>query len=383
MTRILIASVTAANERVLRSHIATIRWQKLPPDVSVDLFYAYDPTSDAKATLESEGVECFPAPPKPANASYAVSDDTHHWSVPTFHWLAQAKQKILDHAREKRYDAVWLVDSDLLCDPTTLASLLACEKPIVSAVFWTKWQPDAPLLPQVWLRHPYEMNDGRRQTHEFLGDLYRRRLVPVAGLGACTLIRADVLDRVRFWPLVDGLPQHSMWQGEDRHFCVTAARNHVSLWADAWPDIFHVYRPQDEFRMQAWLEQASLRRSDLCASDDPEDRAAADAPWIGDWVSFTVETMHEPVPLKEHVRGRLGQVRVLPEIEAALADMRVGDDRLVTLRYPLWYDIPAARGRETTLRVRLLDVKPCSLRATTKEPSPASIATTPMEVVTS
>ena len=345
MFRVLAGAVTNAPPEILRAHLDTIRWQQVN-DVAVDLCYIADPAlPEESAEVLSSVARVLPAKPKPAEAEYAITSTTHHWTIPTFHWLAREKQRLLDLAVEERYDAVWLVDSDLLCGPDTLASLLASEKPVVSAVFWTRWTPGAAPLPQVWLRQPYELDGKGWKAHEFLEALANRQLVRVGGLGACTLIRTDVLDRVGYWPLVEGLPSHGMWQGEDRHFCIRAQRAHVELWADAWPDIFHVYRPEDVEKIPDALER--LNQSFM-------------SPRMGDLVSFTVEPCEEPAlaDYKEHVRGRLGQLKLLTELEQCILDMMVGDERLVSIQFPHWYPIPQYRGRKRTLRVRLIGAKP-------------------------
>lgn len=347
--RVLVASVTRAEPAVLRAHLQTILWQQLPKSVSIDLLYITDPalSDDAAMVLAAAGVRTMRASPKPQGAEYAVDSETHRWTIPTFHWLAREKQRLLDLAVQERYDALWLIDSDLLCAPDTLHSLLATEKPVVSAVFWTRWTPDSPPLPQVWVTHPYGFQGRGIEQHEFLRKLASRELVRVGGLGACTLIRAEVFDRVSFWPLIDGLPTHGMWQGEDRHFCIRAERNHVELWADAWPDVWHCYRPED-------VEQIEQRLFDL----QPGQEFAT--PRVGDLVSLTFEPCEEPAIAGhvQHVRGRLGALPILPELEAVVKEMRVGDERFIRVNFPLWYPLEPYRGNSRTVRVRLLSAKP-------------------------
>lgn len=349
--RILVASVTNRGSEVIAPHIASIRALDLPPRVEASYIYISDAAPPESVKLLTDaGATVFPALPKPADAGYAVTETTHEWNLATFAWLAREKQRLLDLAVEERFDAVFLVDSDLVLGPETLASLVYAAKDIVSAVFYTRWQPSAPPLPQVWLSHPYDFK-GRSGTtflepHEFLGRLARRDLMEVGGLGACTLIRTAVLDRVGFFPLVEGLPSGGMWQGEDRHFCVRAARSHVSLWADAWPDIVHLYRPSDV----ATISEA------LAAQPKRVSRAS----W-GDAVSAILEPLEEPelakMGFRHHLRGRVGQMKVLPEIEEALLSTDVGDERIVKVRFPEWWGVPPLRGATKSILLRVLDAK--------------------------
>jgi hypothetical protein len=345
MIRILAGSVCKQDYEVLKAHVATMEWQT--GKYRVDLCFVDDNDDEACTALLKEKAKYYlKANPKPQGAEYAVTSETHHWSRPMFSWLAEEKQRILDIAEEERYDAVLLVDSDLLLSPDTLDSLWNAKKPVVSGVFWTKWTKDAPPLPQVWLAHPYELQGMGVEAHEFLGAISERQLQRVAGLGACTLIRADVLGRVGYWPLVDGLPEWGMWQGEDRHFCVKAQRNHVDLWADSWPDIWHCYRPED--RKDIEWQLAALR---------PTIRMA---PLVGDLVSFTLEPLEEPnlAGYTEHVRGRLGAIRMLPQIEEALQTMRAGEEMMLRVAFPRWYPVAQYRGQARLVRLKLLHCKP-------------------------
>ena len=346
--KILAASVTNRDADVIAPHIASIRALELPANVTVDLAYISDnASSESLALLRDAGARIAEAYPKVAGEAYGVTEVTHEWNVPTFAWLAREKQRLLELAVEEGYDAIFLVDSDLVLGPETLSSLIAARKQIVSAVFWTRWIPDAPPMPQVWLSHPYEMHgrSGIRhlQAHEFLARLAHKHLVEVGGLGACTLISADALRKgVGFFPLLPGLPQHGMWQGEDRSFCIRAAQLHVPMWADAWPDITHLYRPSD-----INLPRVVAPRKSVAA--------------LGDWVSFTLETLEEleviRMDRREHVRGQVGRLRVLPEIERALLTVPVGDEQIVRVTFPAWWPLPEYRNKCKSILLRMIDAK--------------------------
>lgn len=341
--RILIASVTNRDASILTPHIESIKRLRTPKGVTFDLAYISDGLSDDNARiLLDAGARVSEALPKPPEAIHDVGETTTEWSIPTFGWLAREKQRLLDLAAEEAYDGIFFVDSDLVLGEETLVSLVAAQKDVVSAVFWTKWQPDAPSLPQVWMRHPYEF-DGRGQTaDDFLRKLDGKALTRVGGLGACTLISASVFDRVRWFPLMEGLPTGGMWQGEDRHFCIHAERNHVELWADAWPDVFHIYRPSDVDHISDFAFGAHVFE-----------------PAVGDWVSITLEALEERelFGFRAHLRGRLGALDVLPEIESALRGMYVGDSQVVKVSFPVWWSIEAYRGKTRNVLVRLVDAK--------------------------
>lgn len=341
--KILLASLSNAPDEVFRLHFESVQAQKLPKGITLDYAYISDGLSEASESLVTDaGGQVAAALPKPDDASYSVTETTHEWSEPAFGWMAMEKQRLLELAKEEDYDAIFFVDSDLMLGPDVLESLVYSHKDCVSAVFWTRWMPDQPMLPQVWMRHPYEFDGKGVASHEFLERLNQKDLMRVGGLGACTLIRASVFDRVRWYPLVPGLPTHGMWQGEDRHFCVRAAMGHVELWADAWPDIFHIYRPSYVEAAKRW--QAAK----------PVDR-----PEVGDWVSLVIEALEEPelMSRRGHVRGRLGNLNVLPEIEKLVSEMYVDQHRVVEVEFPAWWKVASYRGKKKNLLVRLIGAK--------------------------
>jgi hypothetical protein len=146
-----------------------------------------------------------------------------------------------------------------------------------------------------------------------------------------------------------------MADGEDRHLCERARRLHLPLLADSWPDIYHAYHPAEYADIPAQL--ARLNRP---SCETP--------PASGDFVSCKLE-VNEPVPHPQnpvqlqyvgpqYVRGRIGSLEVLPELEEALASMTVGERRIVHLHYPAHYEYGPLRGQSRIVTVTLLDAKP-------------------------
>lgn len=346
MIRVLVGAPVRQDIAVLEAHLKTITAQRVP-GVELEYLYINDAEEDLKfATvelLEAYGIRHINAYERGRDAHYAVGDRTHHWTVGAFQHLAFEKQRILNEAYKGNYDAVWLVDTDLVVGPGTLRSLWECDKEIVSAVFWTQWDSEPPALPQVWVRHPYGFEGAGWKEHEFLRALARHELVRVRGLGACTLIRRSALEAgVGFHPLLEDLPQGGMWQGEDRHFCIRAERLHVPMWADAWPVVEHLYHPLQ--RTPEYIEE-TLKMLENSGR--------------GDWVNVTLESLEESefIGHKEHVRGRISNLHLLPEVEDALREMSVGEERIVRARFPAWSEIPHYRNQQKTFRVKLIDAR--------------------------
>jgi hypothetical protein len=283
---------------------------------------------------------------RPPGAEYFSGEDTTHWQEATFGYLAQLRNRLIQATLEGGYDYLFMVDTDLLLDPRTLQSLIECRQPIVSGVFWTQWMSNAPFQPQVWLHHPYGLQGRGYEEHEFIKKLSDRQLTQVWGLGACTLFSREVLEAgLNYDPLPD-LPSGGMWQGEDRHFSVKAERAHIPMHADAWPDIYHVYRPSDDENIEQAMNQ--LR--------EPKQVRAK----VGDMVSMRLSPLQEPNlgEYSMHLRGRVGQIECVPELEVTMLDMKVGDDRLMQISFPYWYPIDVYRNQKRTVRVEMLDIRP-------------------------
>ncbi|MDR6554654.1 glycosyltransferase [Paenibacillus qinlingensis] len=186
------------------------------------------------------------------SGNYYRDQLTHHWNDKLIWKVAVFKNRIIEHALENDYDALLLIDSDLLLRPETLDKLLESDKSIISEIFWTHWQTNSIPLPQVWVSDEYIMFEriGREvlskeqeivRQHRFLARLRQPGVYEVGGLGACTCIRKDALQKGVNFNKINNL---SFW-GEDRHFCIRAQVLGFSLFVDTHYPAFHIYRETD------------------------------------------------------------------------------------------------------------------------------------------
>jgi GT2 family glycosyltransferase len=200
-------------------------------------------------------------------SEYRQDEVTHHWREDLIWKVAGFKDLLIELALENDMDYIFLVDSDLVLSPYTLEHLVGCDKEIVSEVFWTSWQPDQLLLPQVWSRGEYELaprrreeklteEEAHRRTLEFIRNAYQPGIRQVGGLGACTLIRRSALSRGARFAEIDNL---TYW-GEDRHFCIRARALGIELWADTTCPPLHLYRESEIPRVHDYIEWASRDR---------------------------------------------------------------------------------------------------------------------------
>ncbi|MFO1031753.1 MAG: glycosyltransferase [Planctomycetota bacterium] len=190
---------------------------------------------------------------------YRKDEYGHVWNDELIWKVARFKDTLLDHARRRGHDGVFLVDSDLVLHPRLLHHLIRQGVDVVSEVFWTRWAPGMPDRPQVWLRDQYTMHHQRRdevltqeeidrRKQQFFQELLRPGLHRVGGLGACTLLsRRALLAGVNF----QAIPNLGLW-GEDRHFCIRAAVLGLSLHADTCYPPLHVYRQSELPRVEVF-----------------------------------------------------------------------------------------------------------------------------------
>ena len=362
-TRILCGTTVRKPATVLRFYLASLAAQVLPPNVELHPIFVDDNT-DAESSKLLREFELGGRAAIVTRAEVASVQDfsdahpqTHQWSPSAMLRVGRSKDWILDYARRLDFDAVWFVDADLICEPRTLTNLLAAPGPITTAVYWTRWSAGGTetrkvyAAPQVWLKHPYELAGAGYAEHEFRDRLARRQMTKVAGYGACTLISKHALHAgVAFAP-VPGVSLDGLMAGEDRHFCIRAQRLHLDGWACPWSDIFHVYHPSDVERAPAYA--ARLGAPGLVRAK------------FGDLANVTIQPI-EPVPWQgggwtavppQYVRGRLGAVALMPELEEAIYDMTVGETRTVPVHFPVSYPVPYYQGRRRLIRVTLNDVR--------------------------
>lgn len=347
----------------LSAYLASLAWQSLPPNTRIVPVFVADftpPQADAEVYLRewtlSRGGEILRSVPS-AVGDFTDTGATHNWSLEATRRCAANKNKIIQRALQLGADYLFLADADLILDKQCLAQLLADEKPIVTAVYWTKWLRSTKetqkqfSMPQVWLLNPYGLSGRGMDDAEFRTKLVSRELQRVWGFGALTLISRRVLETgLDFSPHPDA-PQDGLNAWEDRQFCWKAERMHIDAWADSYPDVFHIYDSElDVPKIPAMLERLGQEHPTQAK--------------LGDLVSLTLEAL-EPVPTprgptvvpKQYPRGRLGQIPLMPEIEETILTMQRGETRTIPVHFPINHGLAYFRGRRRLIRITLQDVK--------------------------
>lgn len=365
--RIVVGTTVRKPLPILKAFLDSLAWQELPPHTVLEPCFVPDFAPDQRDALEylmrwvneRGGTLLQGAPATQQDFSDAPGVDSHQWGPTAMARVAYNKNLIIQFALNAKADALWFADADLIMDRTTFASMDACDLPITSAVYWTRWTrqrnetQQVPAQPQVWLTHPYGLDGRGMDATEFRAKLLNRGLHRVWGFGACTLIQRKVLEAGVNFEYLPDVPRDGLMAGEDRHFCIKAERMHIPAYADCWPDIFHIYHADEDVQKIPEMEGR-------LGSHHPKHSV------LGDLVSVRLRPL-EPLPLgpgryqqvpSQIVRGRLGQVKLLPEIEECVANLTRGGKQIVRVHFPIHYPAPMLRGRTRLIEVTLLDCKP-------------------------
>lgn len=252
--RVLLGSPIRQKPEILREFLTSC--QELQIDnLSLDYLFIDNNTEDESGQLLRRFAE------RHANVKldrargeevYICDERTHNWDEGLIWKVAALKNMIITRAREGNYDYLFLVDSDVVLNPQTLVYLAGLDKDIVSEIFWTRWEPDFPELPQVWISDQYNLYESSRGENLTLEEMARRIQVflkklqepgvyRVGGLGACTLLsRKAVRSGLNFDPIYN-----VSFIGEDRHFCIRAAVLGFDLFVDTHFPAYHIYRLSD------------------------------------------------------------------------------------------------------------------------------------------
>lgn len=253
MKRILIASPVKQKPAILAEFLDCLLHLDTT-DLSVDYLFIDD--QEEPCPLLRHFVSAVPRarllPGDGISRPYHCSEKGHCWEDDIIWKVARYKNIFIEQARNDGYDFLFLPDSDLALHPQTLRHLAGLNLDIVSEVFWTRWEPELPPLPQVWAGGQYRLfayeagedltpaEIGARQA-DFLSRLLCPGTYPVGGLGACTLLSKKALQAGVSFTKIPNLDL----TGEDRHFCVRAAVLGFSLYADTHYPPYHMYRESE------------------------------------------------------------------------------------------------------------------------------------------
>lgn len=271
-SKILVGSPIRQTPEVLKEFLASL--ENVEKTSFQFDYYFVDDNTDPKSSealrefaLKNEG-RCIIKDPKASKEDGYNSNNevTHVWSNAAIWKVGAFKDSIIEHAKAKEYDYLFLIDSDLVLHPKTIEQLIADKKGIVCNIFWTAWTPGTCEMPQVWVQDEYNFFEKDGQTspseevqnqsfYEFIAMLRNPGVYEVGGMGACTLINRETLLKGVSFKKIKNL---SFW-GEDRHFCIRAAALDIPMYVDTHYPAYHIYRPSALSGVEAFKKEANKK----------------------------------------------------------------------------------------------------------------------------
>jgi len=226
-TKVLICAPVRQDHQTFYKYLKALnRLEK--NNVQVDLFFILHNSPRLARFLKPEQYTFYKS-----DNEYVRDQQTHHWTNDNLRDVTIMKNGLIRYALEKRYDYMFLVDSDLILKPETLMILLSHKKDICAEVFWTKWTPDGEEQPNAWSADFYSFAGHEIEQWKQAG------LYQVGMSGACILIKSNVLKSgVNYSPIYN--VSHSLW--EDRAFCIRAAVAGFKIYLDTSCAPEHLYR---------------------------------------------------------------------------------------------------------------------------------------------
>ena len=181
------------------------------------------------------------------------------WDGRKMEQVGRVRQGFIDRVRTQQYDALFLVDDDLLLGDWVLQRMLDTDADVVYGVFLSNWPGGLNRKPQVWDVSPYgqtpdldsRLSEGMSILDSGFGfDMLmgEPREIEVFGGGACTLIRGRGLES-NYAPLLESLRRRNgadMWGGEDRTFCLGLETRGIKQVAVTGLPILHLDTPEKQ-----------------------------------------------------------------------------------------------------------------------------------------
>jgi cellulose synthase/poly-beta-1,6-N-acetylglucosamine synthase-like glycosyltransferase len=251
--RVLVGSPIRQKTKILQEFLSSLdRLDKT--SYTPDYYFVDDNIQDESSQLLQEFAEnhktfIVKAGKESADQAYICTETTHEWKDEIIWKVAGFKDRIIQYAKEKQYDYLFLIDSDIVLNPKTVDQLISTQKDVVSNVFWTCWLQESQFLPQVWMQDfysffekknnkPISPLEERKFYVDFIVKMRKPGIYEVGGLGACTLISKHALSKDISFKKIKNIS----FSGEDRHFCIRAVALGLDLHVDTHYPAYHIYR---------------------------------------------------------------------------------------------------------------------------------------------
>lgn len=234
--KVLIAAPVHQDKETFIKYINSINAQKVEDYVFINKCFVLDNCEELKELEELNKPDTLIIV-NDNNIDYKTTDYTHEWKISNLKKVANFKNYIANYATANKYDYIFWVDSDIVMHENTLQHLLNQDKDIISEIFWTKWTPDQPEMPNAWDADHYTFMQDK------IWEQWRTKGVyEVGGTGACILVNTKVYASGANYSMIPNVT-FSVW--EDRAFCIKAQVAGFKIFLDSHYPATHLYRKQE------------------------------------------------------------------------------------------------------------------------------------------
>ncbi|MCH8535216.1 MAG: glycosyltransferase [Flavobacteriaceae bacterium] len=174
----------------------------------------------------------------------------HNWTEEKVNRIIFIKNKAINHAIINNYDALFLVDADLVLNPRTLAHLDSLNKDFVFELFWTLFTDADYVKPNCWDVHSWAYTNPNT-----ILQLKKPGTYKVGAGGACTLLSKESLEAGVNFTRISNMG----FNGEDRHICTRAECLGFDIFIDSHYPAYHIHDQKNIKEAKFWFKNGSRR----------------------------------------------------------------------------------------------------------------------------
>lgn len=232
--RVLIGAPAKQDPRIFREFLKSLDALKLPDGVTVDRFFVVNDCPEILDQLHPNEYVI-----ENTGDVYITDENTHRWTDENLYKMCKLRNILLDRVISGGYDALFMVDTDLILHPMTLWRLLKNQKDLCAEIFWTAAQPDTPEIqwPNCW------DVDQCSYWPDSLEKWRQPGIHRVGGTGACFLISRRAIEAGCDYSPIPNI--YKALAGEDRWFCLRAYCLGFEIFIDTHYPATHLYRPSE------------------------------------------------------------------------------------------------------------------------------------------
>ena len=172
----------------------------------------------------------------------------HKWNITQIDRISIIKNKAINYCLENNYDALFLIDADLVLNTNTLSHLISLNKHFVFEVFWTLFYGENYHKPNAWDFHSWNYHN-----EETILKLSKKGTFKVGGGGACTLLSREVLQKGLNFKRLESLK----YDGEDRHFCTRNQALGFEVFIDTHYPAYHIFNFDQVDEAREWYSNGA------------------------------------------------------------------------------------------------------------------------------